>query len=798
MKKIIIVSFLVNLVLASHAQNFQLLGKIIEENNNPVEFAEVLLIQNNTMSQYQLTNDSGKFAINTVQGKYLMLIRQLGDTLRIENINITHDTDLGDIKVHPNSKLLQEITVVAKKKLMERKNDKLVFNVTNLPSTDGGDAMEILHITPGIIVNNNTITIAGKSSVNIMVNDRPVKLSDDELVNFLKTLRANDIQSIEVITTPPAKYEAEGNSGIINIVMKKTVSDTWNGSVFGNYQQTKYGRGTLGGSFNYNKKALSFYSNASYNDGKSYMSDAGTIFYPRIKWDSKGDYTSNSHSFNARTGFDVNITDRWTIGAQYIGSLGKGNSNNSSNIDLLNAMDNSDAGKINTKTAGKSNFDMHSGNLHSIVQLDTLGKKINFDFDVLGYNTNSDETYKSNTNNSTDSQIPNGFASQDNILDRKITNYAVQIDVVHPIKKFSLNYGTKLSFTHTNNNIQVYNLNSGTPINDPNQTNQFLYDENTQALYATGSTQLGKWSVQVGLRTENTQFTGNSITTDTVFKKSYLEIFPTAYLTYSYNEKNTFNAEYGRRINRPGFDQLNPFRSYSSPYYYFVGNPELRPFFTNNISLGYSYNNQFQMTLDYSEDKDNFGGGVSLLDKNGYTQVGTRLNYFDDYTTGTSLVYMINKWSWVTSQNSGGIYYQHSNSKIYPLTPKSAEGLLTYFQTNNIFYLNKKQTLSAGFDFTIIPTNNSTTLTHNYTQKNLNAFIKMLFFDKTLSVTLTVNNLLQEYSFNWRSESNGILQYSKGYYDPLFVRLAVTYNFGSKKLNVQQHKVSNEDEKGRL
>ncbi|MDR3219344.1 MAG: outer membrane beta-barrel family protein [Dysgonamonadaceae bacterium] len=452
-----------------------------------------------------------------------------------------------------------------------------------------------------------------------MINDRSVKLSGDELVNFLKSLRANDIQSIEVITTPPAKYEAEGNSGLINIVMKKTAIDTWSGSAFGNYLQTKYAQGTLGGSFNYRKKTFSFYANTSYRNGKSYTEDESAIFYPKLKWENEGNYTYNSNSFNARTGFDIRVKDNWTVGAQYIGSLGKTKSNSNNRVDLFDIVDNSNAGLIATNSDGKSDYDMHSGNFHSIVQLDTVG--------------------------------------------RKISNYAVQIDIEHPIKNISLNYGAKLSFTHTDNRIQVYNLSSGIPENDPCQTNKFLYKENVQALYGSGSMELGKWSLEAGLRAENTQFTGN---------------------------------------------------------------PELRPVFTDNLTLGYVYNNQFQ------------------------------------------------------------------------LTPKSSEGYVAYFQTNNFFYFNKEQTLSAGFDFTFAPESNSITLTYNYSQKNLNAFIKLLLFDKTFSVTLTGNNLLQDYSFNSRSESNGILQYAKGYYNPLFLRLAVSYNFGSKKVNVQQRKVSNEEEKGRV
>ena len=798
MKKNTLVLIFAFFTLVSRAQTFQLSGKVVGENDNPIEFAEILLLQNNITLKYQLTDETGKFEFTQDQGVFSLLIKQLGDTLYYKDIEVTYNIDLGIIKVIQNLQLLQEVTVVAKKKLMERKIDRMIFNVSNLPSADGSDAMEILHITPGVIVNNDIISIVGKSSVNVMINDRPVRLSGNELVNFLKSLRTNDIQSIEVITTPPAKYEAEGNSGLINIVMKKTAGDTWNGSIFSNYLQTKYVRGTLGGSFNYRKKALSLYANASYNDGKSYMEDETSIIYPKLKWENKGDYTQNSNSFNARTGFDVGISDILTVGAQYMGSLGKTKSNSNSRVDLLDNVDYSNAGLITTQSNGKSNYNMHSGNFYSILHLDSAGRKINFDFDVLNYNSNSDATYKSNTEGSTDILLPNGFASANNILDRKITNYAVQIDVDHPTKIVSLNYGAKLSFTQTNNNIKVDNLASGIPVNDPKQTNKFLYKENTQAFYVSGSAEFGKWELETGLRAENTQFTGNQVTMDTIFKKSYLEIFPTTYLAYSYNENNFFYAEYGRRINRPNFDHLNPFRSYSSPYYYFAGNPELRPVFIDNITLGYVYNSQFQLSLYYSKEKDNFGGGISVLDKDGYTQMGTRLNYFDGYSMGTSIAYIFNKLSWWTSQNSGSLYFQHSDSKIYPLTPKSSEGYGAHFQTYNIFYFNKKQTVSAGFDFTFIPENNSTTLVHNYSRKNLNAFVKMLFFNNTFSVTLTGNNLLREYSFNWHSESNGILQYSKGYYDPLFFRLAVSYNFGSKKVNVQQHQVSNEEEKGRV
>ncbi|MDR3340055.1 MAG: outer membrane beta-barrel family protein [Candidatus Symbiothrix sp.] len=280
--------------------------------------------------------------------------------------------------------------------------------------------------------------------------------------------------------------------------------------------------------------------------------------------------------------------------------------------------------------------------------------------------------------------------------------------------------------------------------------------------------------------------------------KSYFELFPTIYLGYNRNEKNIFYVEYGRRINRPGFDQLNPFRSYSNPYYYFAGNPELKPTFSNNIQLGYIYDNALYAALYYSNSKDNAGGGIVLIDDDSYTQVGTRLNYFDDYSMGSGVGYAFNKLSWWTSQNSANFYFSHADSKIYPLTPKTMEGYGANFMTYNIFYLNKSQTISTGFDFSYTPSQALTDLTQSYAKTNLNAFVKILFMERTLSVTLTGNNLLKEYLFNHKSERNGILMYSKGYYDPLFIRLSVSYSFGSKKVNIQQRQVSNQDEKDRL
>ena len=786
------------LALAVDAQTFEVSGKVASDNDTPVEFAEILLLQNNAVMQYHLTDVDGNFIFNLQQGEFEILIRQLGDTLHTQKITVAKNIDLGIIKVQIKPELLQEVTVIAKQKLIERKFDRMVFNVTNLASADGGDALDVLKVTPSLLVDDGGISIVGKSSVNVMVNDRPVKLSGEDLTNFLKNLRSNDIQSIEVITTPPAKYEAEGNSGLINIIMKKVAIDTWNASVSGVYMQTKYARGAFGGNFNYRKKALSFYANASYSGGKSNSDDEATTIYPVLKWENKGNAVSNSNSFSARTGVEIEVTNNFIVGTQYTGSFGNWKNINNNSANLFDLATNNNTGLIQTISNSKSKFDFHSGNLFSVIKLDTLGRKINIDFDILRYNVNDDATYKSNTLGSLYPEVPNGYESANNVVDRKITNYATQIDVEHPIGKLYLNYGFKLSFSRTDNDIHAFSLSSGTPIINPNQTNQFLYNENSQAVYISGRTQFGKWQLQLGLRGENTQFKGNSVTMDTVFKKSYFELFPTAYLSYNHNDKNVFSLEYGKRIYRPNFEHLNPFRNYASPYYYFVGNPELRPMFTDNITANYIYNEKLYISLYYTKDKDNFGGGIMLPADNGYTQYGTRLNYFDSYGTGIGISYVFNSLSWWRSNISVSAYYKHSDSKIYPLTPKTSKGYGAYFQTSNTFYLNNTKTISAGFNFSYMPPNYGSDLTYNYSRMNLDAFVRMLFLNKNLSVTLAGNNLLGGYSYNWRSERNGLQVYSKAHYNPTFFRMAVSYSFGSKKVNVQRHNVINEEEQNRI
>ena len=795
-KIILLISIL--LCTAAQAQHFSVSGAIEDSKKTPVSFANVLLITKDSVVKQDITKTDGSFALSAPQGDYIFIVKQLNDTLYMQHLELSKNMDFGILQIKTFSEL-QTVTITSKKPLLERKVDRLVFNVSNFPPASGGTVLDALKLTPGLMVDNTgALAIVGKSTVNVMLNGRLVQMSGDDLTNFLKSLRADDVESIEVITTPPAKYDAEGNSGLINIVMKKTQQNSWNAGLNATYQQSKYAQGTYGGNFNYQKNKLSFYASAAYVRGQDFFTASNKTYYPDLLWNLHNQNKSYTKLFNARAGLDYDITKNWSVGAEYIGSFNNQRKPSITNTDLTDTSNNSAAGNIVTNALNIIKNNTNSGNIHSVIKLDSLGRKINIDFDVLNYSAYTDRPYTSLTTNSLSADVPNGTQGADDQINRNINNYSVQIDIEHPFKKFSLNYGTKLSFSKTNNNITAYNTTSGISVLDSTQTNQFIYTENVQALYISGNTKFGKgdkWQAQAGLRAENTEYEGNSITLNQINKKSYLELFPTAYLTYKASDKNSYSISYSRRIERPLFVLLNPFKTYLNPYTYIQGNPELQPAFTSTVELDYTYKNNLQASIFYQSQK-NGNGSITILNDSNYIQEMTSLNCFRNYSVGASLNYTFNKWKWWTSQNSANVFFQKISSSIYPLTPKSLQGYGAEVETYNAFNLNKEQTFSTGFDFDYVAPGVSADMVQNYSKAYLNLFFKAQFLNKKLTFTLNGDNLLKA-QYKEKSERNGYLNYINGNINTYF-RLTAAYTFGSNKVKVQKRQVSNQDERNRI
>ena len=772
---------------------FKITGKVVNQNDIAIESAEIIILNNlDKPINSDLTNIDGFFTISLAKGEYSLQIRQLGKTLLDKKITIFENYDLGTLKID-DSKKLEEVVISVKKKLIERKVDRLVFNVENSIRNSSGDAVDALKITPGIKVQNESISMIGKSGMGVMIDGKLLSINNEELISYLKTLSAANIKSIEVITTPPAQYDAEGNSGLINIILKKAKANSWSSTLISGYRFTTYGIGNLGGNFNFQKDKISLVTSLNHSKGASRGLEFGKVDYPQYIWKTDGSGKYFTNSISGRLGLDYQVNKNWNIGFQYIGSVSKPDITDDSYTTLTNPFTSLKEGVSYSTGINLKMRELNSFNLHNNIKLDTLGRVINVDLDVLKFDGQNDRDFISNPIQLSGLSFLDQEWKMKNITHQTIKNYSIQINVTHPFTWINLSYGGKLSFSNTNNINQAV----GIPLYTNLTTDLFEYKENLQALYFSSSKKIKKWELQLGLRVENIQTRGISVIDNQINNNNYAQIFPTFYANYTKNENNSFSVNYSKRISRPNFSQLNPFKWRTSPTTYSEGNPYLTPTFTHNFQLDYTYKDFLYSKLFYTMDFDNIGGGIVKIDPVNYTQITTRLNYYDSYSLGFSQDYIFNKLKWLESQNSVAFFYQNSKSKIFPLTPINNQGLGGYLGTNNTFTLNKNKTFSAGFELTYSFPSQIGGLMYNREQIRLSLFSRLFLLDKKLQFTLNVENITKNYDINNISTRSGVQNDFKAYFDSRFLGLNVSYKLGNSKINKQKHNNSNEEEKQR-
>ena len=786
MKKRHLIAFLLIILFQNQViSQIKISGQIKDEKNNPVEFIEIQLQNKDSIIfKSELTNAEGKFIIETEKGEYSLLVRQLGVIYHEQKINVIQDTYIGIINITEKEQQLQEVVITAKKKLIERKVDKLIFNVENSISASGGDAIDALKITPRVKVKNDNISMIGKNNMSVMLDDKLILLTGDELINFLKSIPSDNIKSIEVITTPPAKYDAEGNSGLINIKLKKSKLNQWNASLRSSYIQSTYPKGSFGGNFDYQKNKLSLYSNLNYVNGSNAPVETNKIYYPLGLWNEENKRRDFQNSVNGRIGADYKISEKFSVGMQYLGSFSKPKIAENSLTTIYNQTNSQIDSYINTLSENLGKNNNHSLNLNSTVVFDTIGRKMNINLDYFKFKNDDNRIF--NTIN---------LLSANNTSLQDIQNYSAKIDFEHPLKWINLSYGGKLSFIKTQNNVNYFDTTLGTPIFDPTQSNEFNYDENTQAIYLNGTKKLNeKWETQLGFRLENTQTEGVSKTLNQKNTNSYAKLFPTFYLTYTPNEKNSFSINYNKRINRPSYNRLNPFRWYSNPFSYTEGNPFLQPSFSNNLELNYTFNDNWSNSIYYSH-TDNGFEQITIVDNTDNIQKTIAQNFFKTTIIGISESYTYNKLKWLSSTFSFDWNYSKSESLI-PITNQNLNGSNAYFSISNDFNLNKNKTLLFNFSYWY-NFKGTSDLDKNNSYSQLDASIKYFAFDKKLQISFNANDILSTNRPIYTSFTNNIQIDYKNYYDVRLFRLSLVYKFGNKNINVEKKEVGNQEEKER-
>ncbi|MEO6732751.1 MAG: TonB-dependent receptor [Ferruginibacter sp.] len=637
---------------------------IIISNGTPVESAtiSVLNIKDSGIVKMELSRKDGSFEIDRLkEGDFLVSFTRVGFKSIYKKLTVNATpVMLGEIQLEQSGTKLADVTVVGKRPLIENLIDKTVVNVDASPTNTGLSAMEVLEKSPGVSIDNNdNISVKGKSGVIILIDGKPSYLSGQDLANFLKNMPANQLDQIEIMTQPSAKYDASGNSGIINIKTKKNKANGFNGNFSTSAIFANYFKNTNSVNFNWRKNKMNLFGSLGYSYWEGFNSINIDRQFRKSRNDDFNRYFSQSTygkfkgtPQNFKVGLDYTVSKKTTIGTVITGLIDSRKFTSSGSALIYDSLHNF----ISYNVANSQNNDPwtnvgFNGNIRHLIN--TKGKELTADVDYILYRTKGKQfsdnyLYDNDDVLTEDPYLLRGY------LPANIDIFSFKTDYVQPMKgEVKLEAGLKTSFVKTDNDAQYtfYNKTMDKWETDYSRSNHFIYKENINAAYVNLNKQMKKWGVQLGLRAEQTIAKGNQLSQNKNFSLNYLRVFPTSYVSYKLNEKSTFGLSYGRRINRPGYQDLNPFQYLLDRFTYRQGNPNLQPQFSNNIEASYNYKGQLNISFNYSTTKGIINDVLHTF-KTGdnYTTYLTKENLADNRNIGLSINwnYPVKKW-WTTN-----------------------------------------------------------------------------------------------------------------------------------------------------
>ncbi|MGN7989161.1 TonB-dependent receptor domain-containing protein [Pedobacter sp. 22226] len=775
-------------VLSSQGQ-FQLSGKVTGQEFKTLPFVTVKISGPQNKIFYTQTDSTGTYQFKLLPGKYSVVFSAINFESMSQIFTLTKDTII-HIQLKGNQHHLADVQVSAKKALIEKKIDLAVFNVENSISAIGTDALELLSKVPGVRVLNDKVSLVGKGLANVMINDKLVPLSADELSNYLKSISSENIARIEVISNPPARYDAQGNNGLINIILKKTTSEGFKGSVNLAATQASYFTASAGGNLNYRKNKITLSSNFNIRKGSIVPFEQSNVFYPEQTWNIVNKDRNFRTVPSGQIGMDYQVSKKTLLGLSYNGGLTNFHSEENIKTKIYNQSNGLDS-VLNSDANAKIKSHYHSANIYLKQSLDSTGKQLTINGDWFTYRDDKDRFFNNTSYFQNGITIPNSFAEYLSTSKQNIGLYTLKADVDLPYKTFKLSFGTKLGFIKNQSDLAFYKArNEGYEI-DPQQSNLFSYKENTQALYVNLNKTIKKWDFQAGLRGEYTQIDGISVNDRN--KDNYLLLFPTFYVIYHANDKNTFSVNYGRRINRPAYRKLNPFRWYSNPFSYAEGNPFLKPSYNDNIELSYTYT-IYTASLFFSKTTNGFND-VNFIDASTNIQAIKPVNFITAYHYQWNNTITFNAVKGWESINQLDVFYTASNSGIAQ-TVSSLNGFGAYFSTLNQFVFNQSKTILGEASFWYqLPSVDG--LNQNKSQYNLDLGIKTLLLHKKIQLAITASDVFKTNRYRYNSLVNNIRQEYNNYYDIRQLRITFRYNFGNEKIKQPDRKPGNEEERKR-
>lgn len=814
-------TFLYGLILSclaftSRAQKIS--GAVQLPDGQAAEFATVLLHSGSDSSLVKggITDEAGKFELeNIAAGRYFLKVNSLGNG---QVVSPVFDYDGADksietLKLANQSKELAQVTVVARKPIVEVKADKTILNVEGNINSQGQNALELLRKAPGVTVDNNdNVAVKGKNAVRFQIDGRDVPMDSKDLVNMLKSMRAEDIAAIEMITNPSAKYDASGNAGIINFKTKKNKNLGTNGSVGAEiiYGETLKGGANL--SINHRTKYFNVFGNYSNHfgdwhntlnllrDQQGSQPDPNLPNYdPSRRYDATSKMVDSNNSHNLKLGSDFFLNSKNTIGFIFDGRHNHGPWTNNARtvISPLTDPDNVEsilvAGNRQPQDRGNFNFNVNYR------FADTSGHELNIDANRGFYRYRAD-SYQPNTYYD---------AAEQSIISRKIyrNNTPTDIDITivkadweQNLWKGKFGAGFKFNNVETDNVFDFFNEIDGVSIIDTARSNRFVYHEMVNAGYINYQFQLKKWGFQAGVRAEHTNWKGELTSLqpgkDEMPSDEYLSWFPSAAVTYSLSDKHQFNLTYSRRIDRPSYRDLNPFEDRLDELTFKKGNPFLRPQFTNSLELTHTFMGFLNTTLGYSHTNDVFteyidtaSNGVSFLRQGNIASQ-------DNFSLNIGCPLPIAKW-WEGYINVTGVLSSIEASF------RPGYAYQVDFKSFNI-YSEHTFRLPKGWSFQLSGWFNSPTIWQaTFRSKAMGAMdfgVRKQILKGQGTISLNVGDILG--TAGWRSINDftpGLYMVGSGTWESQTVKLNVRYNFGNKNVKgSRQRKTGFEDVNSRI
>ncbi|MFB0903309.1 MAG: outer membrane beta-barrel family protein [Nonlabens sp.] len=789
--------FIFLVFISTTAQN-DLTGTVSNNKMELIAYSNVVLFKmpDSVFYKASYTDVEGQFKIpDCSNGNYTLQISSVGYVPLSRKLSLNQTTDLGTIILNENTEELDAILIRASKPTIDKRADRLVFNVENTVLSIG-NTQNLLKKTPGVFEMEGTYMVQNSPAV-IYINNKRVYLTSDELSALLRGYSADNIKSVEVITNPPASYDAEGVA-VININTSKGISLGYKGNVSGQWTQGTFAKYQLGSSHFYKNNWLHVYSSYNYNPRRDLKLDDARIgfFNPdgsrSERWFTKLEKVDRSAAHNFNTIVDMTVNERNSLSFSGNFSTNQNNDVTYQNETLVLQEGatmftgfNANSQFENNRTNGFANAQWQHVLNEEGASLSLQGNYIFTDSDQL-QNLSTRFFDADQTTTGTNSFLTDTF--------QEIDIYTAKLDFITTIGSYDFSSGLKFSNVSSTSSQNFFDTNSGSTLN-PSLSDLFLYEENIFAAYAQIDRSWEKWSLAAGLRLEQTDVEGDSQSLGQVNTQEYLELFPNLALTHQLNENNSYTLSYKRTIDRPRYTDLNPFKTFLNDFNFNTGNPNLQPSFNNKFTLSWNHQNTWFIDTYFLYTKDLLSDVPFQNNTNNTLNIQSiNLNYELQYSIDLATYQYINK-SWYTGV-SASLFYMENETKAIQSGNVDVVSSTTGFYLNsfNRFNMSEDRTLSMDIDVSYL----SSILFGTYEWGG--SFVTNVSFNKSIwkrraQLTLAFNDIFstqnQRMDTRYLNQDNNYLALP----ETRTVTLGFTYNFGNFRLENNEITTPEEEER---